>query len=89
MDMTHCRRMAKAGRMTTLAGLILLSGCATNTVVYEKEGAGQEERDRDQQACLRSAMEVVDARGVVANVQFDREVYQRCMESRGYIAKSR
>jgi len=86
--MSRSRLGALAWAICAFGALAIAGGCATSRVVYERDGVSPEERDRDEQACLRSAMNVADARGVVANVQFDRDVYAHCMESRGYTVKS-
>jgi len=72
-----------------LALAALVSGCATShKTVYEKAGVTQAQHDRDENECLRSAMNVEGSRGMTGSIEIDRETYARCMESRGYTARS-
>jgi hypothetical protein len=81
-------------RSTTRALVLLVAatslvGCATGRIVWEKPGSAQAERERDESACLRSAITLDSGGGqLLAPYCIDREVYTRCMESRGYTVRS-
>jgi hypothetical protein len=82
-------------RSTTRALVLLVAatslvGCATGgRIVWEKPGSAQAERERDESACLRSAITADSGGGqLLAPYCIDREIYTRCMESRGYTVRS-
>jgi hypothetical protein len=65
----------------------LLTGCATGRIVWDKPGVTQAERERDENTCLRAAIGT-DSRGqLLVAYCFDRDIYTRCMEGRGYTAQ--
>jgi hypothetical protein len=70
-----------------LAAAALLVGCATGRITWEKPGIGQAERERDENACLRAAIGTDGGEGLLAPYCIDREVYTRCMETRGYTVR--
>ena len=82
------------GRSTVRAAVLvaaatLLAGCATSRIAWEKTGVTQAERERDENACLRSAITADSGGGqLLAPYCIDREVYTRCMETRGYTVHS-
>jgi hypothetical protein len=72
-----------------LAAAPFLAGCATSRIAWEKSGVTQAERERDENACLRSAITADSGGGqLLAPYCIDREVYTRCMEGRGYTVHS-
>lgn len=78
-----------APSLMLVAAAMLLAGCATGRIAWEKAGVAQAERERDENACLRSAITADSGGGqLLAPYCIDREVYTRCMESRGYTVRS-
>ena len=77
-------------RMTValLGTAILLAGCATGRITWDKSGVTQAERERDENACLRAAIDS-NGGGLLLPYCIDREVYTQCMEKRGYTVRSR
>ena len=80
---------------STAASLMLASatifavGCTTGRIAWEKAGVNQADRERDENACLRSAITADSGGGqLLAPYCIDREVYTRCMEGRGYTVRS-
>ncbi len=85
--MGHLR--ATVTSLMLVAAAISLAGCATGRIAWEKAGVAQAERERDENACLRSAITADSGGGqLLAPYCIDREVYTRCMESRGYTVRS-
>jgi hypothetical protein len=69
----------------------LLGACSTTTtaVGFRKPGADAADQRRDESACLQAASGL-DNRGLIlVPFELDRAAYQRCMESRGYVAEPR
>jgi len=65
--------------------LLLLSGCASTRVAYDKPGITQAERQQDMNECLRAAMGTSEGWGSLFRLyQIDREDYGRCLEARDY-----
>jgi hypothetical protein len=80
---------ATATSLMLVAVAMFLAGCATGRIAWEKTGVAQAERERDENACLRSAITADSGGGqLLAPYCIDREVYTRCMESRGYTVRS-
>ena len=78
---------AKAVKPVLAAAVLLstLGGCATERVVYGKPGIEPAEAQRDENECLRAAVDSGrDSAHALTVVGFDRDVYGHCMESRGY-----
>jgi hypothetical protein len=71
-----------------LSAAALLAGCATSRIAWDKAGATQAERELDENACLRAAIGL-DGGGVLVPYCIDRDVYTRCMETRGYTVRSK
>jgi hypothetical protein len=66
----------------------LLAGCATSSrVVYTKPGVSAAERERDENACLRSSIGLDDEQRILTPFEIDRSIFRSCMEARGYVAK--
>ncbi|HJV55065.1 MAG TPA: hypothetical protein VJ971_03790 [Methylomirabilota bacterium] len=80
---------ATATSLMLVAAAMFLAGCTTGRIAWEKAGVAQAERERDENACLRSAITADSGGGqLLAPYCIDREVYTRCMESRGYTVRS-
>lgn len=73
--------------VTLLAATMLVAGCATPRIAWEKAGVTQAERERDENACLRAAL-AGEGGQLLAAYCIDRDVYTRCMEARGYTVRS-
>jgi hypothetical protein len=72
-----------------LAAAPFLAGRATGRIAWEKSGVTQAERERDENACLRTAITADSGGGqLLAPYCIDREIYTRCMEGRGYTVRS-
>jgi len=75
-----------------LTGLVtsvgLLAGCATSApaVTYSKAGVVASDRQRDENACLRSSIGSDEQGYLLLPFDIDHEAYRRCMEARGYVA---
>jgi len=72
-----------------LTAAALLAGCATARITWDKSGATQAERERDENACLRAAIGTDGGGQLLTPFGIDREVYTRCMETRGYTVRSK
>lgn len=74
------------GWVAVLLPLVLLAGCTTYRWVYDKPGATETQRKQDEGECLRASFrgETVPRAGFLA---LDRQLYTRCMEGRGYVAR--
>ena len=83
------RRTGMSVTIALLGVAVFLGGCATGRIAWDKPGVAQAERERDESACLRAAIGT-DGRGqLLAPYCIDREVYTRCMETRGYTVRSK
>lgn len=87
--MGHARSAAMRVTIALLGAAVLLAGCATGRIAWDKPGITQAERERDENACLRAAIGT-DGRGdLLVPYCIDREVYTQCMETRGYTVRPR
>jgi hypothetical protein len=78
-----------AAALMLAAAAIFVAGCATGRIAWEKAGITQADRERDENACLRSAITADSGGGqLLAPYCIDREIYTRCMEGRGYTVHS-
>jgi len=84
--MDHARWVAMRVTVALLGAAILLTGCATGRIAWDKPGLTQAERERDENACLRAAIGT-DADGLLVPYCIDREIYTQCMEARGYTVR--
>ena len=85
-DMTQ----ATLGAALVLAVATLVAGCAgaAGRITYDKPGVTQADRKQDEGACLREAIATDGSGRMFAPYLVDRELYGRCMEARGYSAKT-
>jgi hypothetical protein len=74
----------RVARWSTLV-LVVLTGCATTKVAYEKPGATDAERKRDTAACAEGAIGHEPGRHVITPIVIDREAFAKCLEGRGYV----
>lgn len=78
---------AKAMKLVLAAAMLVsaLGGCATERLIYGKPGVAPAERQRDENECLRTAVDSSNEGGhALSVVRLDRDAFIRCMESRGY-----
>jgi len=68
--------------------LMALAACATEQIAFEKLGVSSGDRQRDENACLRQAIGGETSGQLLAPYRIDRDAFIRCMEARGYTAKS-
>ena len=68
--------------------LMALTACATEQIAFEKLGVSSDDRQRDENACLRASIGGETSGQLLAPYRIDRDAFIRCMEARGYIAKS-
>jgi hypothetical protein len=68
--------------------LMALAACATEQIAFEKLGVSSGDRQRDENACLREAIGGGTSGQLLAPYRIDRDAFIRCMEARGYAAKS-
>ena len=86
--MRHLRSTAIP--LMLLAAAPLLAGCASGRITWEKSGVTQAEREREENACLRTAITADSGGGqLLAPYCIDRDVYTRCMEGKGYTVQSK
>jgi hypothetical protein len=86
------RHLACLGRLVPACQLLvtlgLLTGYASQQVVYEKPGASEADRTRDQSACVRVALTSSQPAQIgIATV--DRDVFAQCMEAKGYTLRQK
>ncbi len=79
-------KMRKAGVGVLLLSiqLMALAGCASTKLAFDKPGVATADLERDQNACLRTAV-VTESASILAPT-IDRDDLIRCMEKRGYTA---
>jgi hypothetical protein len=87
--MSQLRRTATSVPIVLLTAATLLAGCATARIAWDKSGVTQAERERDENACFRAAIGTDGGSQLLAPYCIDREVYTRCMETRGYTVRSK
>jgi hypothetical protein len=73
-------------RGVLLATAILIAGCATGKLTYVKAGVSEAERKRDENECVRTALDHTYRAHILLPISIDREVFAKCLESRGYRA---
>lgn len=83
------RRTAMSVTIAVLGAAALLGGCATGRIAWDKPGVTQVERERDENACLRAAIGTDGGGQLLSPYTIDREVYTRCLETRGYAVRPR
>ncbi len=69
--------------ISLVAAAALLAGCATSRIAWDKAGAAAADREQDENACMRTAIGL-DSGSLLVPYCIDRDVYTRCMETRGY-----
>ncbi len=75
-----------AGGLLVVLGLV--SGCTTRPAGgYQRPGVAEAERERDENACLRTSVASDDRGYVLLPFDIDHDVYHRCMQARGYVAR--
>ena len=78
-------------RMTALIGLLLvpllLLACGTGPVTFEKPGVTAAEFQLDQKECGLASADDPDHGQLLLIYRVDRDVYAKCMASRGYTVK--
>jgi hypothetical protein len=67
-----------------VVSLIVMSGCATGRVAYDKPGSTETDRKRDVSECTQASIGHEPQRHVVSPILFDRAAFEQCLESRGY-----
>ena len=87
--MDHVRLTAIRVTVVLLAAVASLAGCATGRITWDKPGVSQADVERDENACLRAAIGTHGRGELLAPYCIDREVYVRCMETRGYAVRSK
>jgi hypothetical protein len=75
----------RAARLLCAASLFL-TGCASETWIYEKPGMTPARLDHDMAVCKKEAP---DPRSVVppGSERIDRALFNRCMERKGYTGR--
>jgi hypothetical protein len=87
--MSHVRRTTMSVTISLLGAAVLLAGCATERIAWDKPGVAQAERERDENACFRAAIGMAGRGQLLAPYCVDREVYTRCMEAHGYTVRTK
>lgn len=68
----------------------LLAGCTSSPkIIFAKPGATPADRERDENACVRSSIGLDDQSRIMVPFDIDRAAFQKCMEARGYTATPR
>ncbi len=80
---------AAAALIALITPAILLAGCASKRLVFDKPGITAEEQKRDEAACLRASADDPGREQILAAYRIDRDAYARCMTARGYRVASR
>jgi hypothetical protein len=88
-SMDHVRWTARSVTIALVGAVALLAGCTTGRIAWDKPGVSQAERERDENACLRAAIGTRSGGELLAPYCIDRDVYTRCMETRGYTVRSK
>jgi hypothetical protein len=86
--------MGSASTVTRLSVVFvtvgLLVGCASSPkVVFSKPGVSAADRERDENACLRSSIGLDDQSRIMVPFDVDRSAFQSCMVGKGYTATPR
>lgn len=68
----------------------LLSGCASSgaRLIFEKTGTTEAEIKRDREQCFAESIDPEPAIRASMGFQLNRDVYQACMERRGYSVRT-
>ncbi len=80
---------ATAAVIAFIAPVVLLAGCASKRLAFDKPGITVEEQKRDEAACLRISADDPGRTQILAAYRIDREAYARCMTELGYKVVSR
>ncbi len=80
---------ATAALIAFIAPVVLLAGCASKRLAFDKPGITAEEQKRDEAACLRVSADDAGRAQILAAYRIDREAYARCMTALGYKVVSR
>ena len=71
-----------------MAGVVVLAGCASSQEwIYEKPRVTPAQLDHDKTACRKAAPSRSVLR-VLEDEKVDRDLFNRCMQSRGYTVKA-
>lgn len=86
--------MGSASAVTRVTVVLLAFGlplgCATSPkVIFTKPGVSAADRERDENACLRSSVGLDDQSRIMVPFDIDRSAFQSCMTARGYTATPR
>jgi hypothetical protein len=74
--------------LATIVGVIgVFAACASPTWVYEKRGATPAKLDHDMGLCRKEAHDPQTI-ALPGSPRTDREVFNRCMERKGYTVRS-
>ena len=78
--------MTRRAATLLYAASLLLTGCASDTWIYEKPGMTPAKLDHDMAVCKKAAP---DPRSVVppGSERIDRALFNRCMERKGYTGR--
>lgn len=68
------------------AMVALTTACATGKVRYSKPGVTEAEPKRDENECLRTALDHTYRAHILIPIAIDREVFKSCLAARGYSA---
>jgi hypothetical protein len=80
---------ATTALIALIAPAVLLAGCASKRLAFDKPGVTVEEQKRDEAACLRVSADDSGGGQILAAYRVDREAYARCMTTLGYKTVSR
>ena len=88
MGRTTLRAVTRVSVVFVAFGLLV--GCASSAkVIFTKAGASAADRERDENACLRTSIGLDDQSRILVPFDIDRHVFQSCMTGRGYTATPR
>ena len=89
MRSTPSRTVTRVSVALVAFGLL---GCASSSapkIVFAKPGVTPADRERDENACLRSSIGLDDQTRIMVPFDIDRVAYQNCMTGKGYTATPR
>lgn len=79
------RRDRLAALLGLMGATLWFGACGTGPVTFHKPGVTSQEFQRDQKECGLASADDPDGGPILSVYRVDRDVYARCMASRGYV----
>ena len=80
----HRHRLAVAAALASLLLPLVLAGCGTGPLSFEKPGVTLAERERDEKECGLASADAPDQSHLLHVYRVDRDALADCMAARGY-----